>query len=392
MNQKNVLITYGWCRTAYAIMRNLAMHGLSIFVGGPIKNHMCSVSKYCRGTFQYPSPYRYPEQFVQKVIDAANKFETPIYLPVHEETFAIAKHIDLFPSRLTIPITSADNLELCYDKADSMKLLESIGVSTPKTFYPGSEKDLQEVMDIASFPVIIKLRHSNSAKGVQKVNRASELLGAYREMLKKATLPPIVQEFVDGDIYTVDVLYHHGEEVAYFCRKNIREKARAGGAATKCISVYEPHLLNETRKVFSHLKWNGVALCEFKYTPETGKSYLFEINPRYWGTTSFDIDCGVEFPWYQYQIALGQKPQVLKDYPLGKVSLWILGDMIGLVDRFDGWKNLLPHLRQYVKFDVDYYMDLKKDDPRPFLQQAWFYFNKFLATGSRNPVDEGMLG
>jgi predicted ATP-grasp superfamily ATP-dependent carboligase len=331
------------------------------------------------------------------VIDAANRFETSIYIPTFEETIVVAKHIQRFPFWLRIPITTDKNLITCHDKADSMKLLEQIGVSIPKTFYPKSERDLEEVRDTAFFPVIIKLRHSHAAKGVQRVNRASELVGAYRDMLNKAIFPPIIQELVEGDTYTVDVLYNHGEEVAYFCRKNIREEVMIGGPATKCISVYEPHLLDETRKLFKFLKWHGVALCEFKYSPGTKKSYMFEINPRYWGTTSFDIDCGVEFPWYHYQIAIGKQPQVFKDYPLGKISLWIIGDMRGFRKRFDR-KNLLSHFRQYLKFDVDYFMDLKKDDLRPFLYQAWLFLKSFILSRIRKLskvrviVDKGAIG
>jgi predicted ATP-grasp superfamily ATP-dependent carboligase len=158
------------------------------------------------------------------------------------------------------------------------------------------------------------------------------------------------------------------------------------------VSVDAPEMLAATRKIFTHLGWHGVASCEFASSPRTGKSYMFEINPRYWGTLPFDIDCGVEFPWYHFLVATGQEIGNLPSYPRGKKSIWILGDLIGFLEHFSSWKKLLPQLKEYMPFDIDYYMDFKKEDPYPFLQQAWYYLEKFIKTGSRNPIDEGMIG
>jgi predicted ATP-grasp superfamily ATP-dependent carboligase len=237
------------------------------------------------------------------------------------------------------------------------------------------------------------LRRSNSGKGIRKVYRPEELLEAYHQIMKMATFPPIIQEFIQGeDYYEVDVFYNHGKEVAFFCRKNIRFKSRDGGSASKALSIEAPEMLAATRKIFSHLQWHGVASCEFAFCPRTQTAYLFEINPRYWGTLPFDIDCGVEFPWYHYLVATSQEIGHLPDYPLGKQSIWILGDIIGFLEHFSPSNKLLSQLRDYTPFNVDYYMDFKKEDLRPFLQQAWYYLEKFLKTGSRNPIDEGMIG
>jgi hypothetical protein len=110
MHNKRVLLTYGWCRNTYAIMRNLARHGLSVYVGGPSERTMCSVSRYCSGSFVYPSPYLYPMEFIEAVTMAAKCFGTTVYLPVHEEIFVVANYRERFPDWLTIPITNIDNL------------------------------------------------------------------------------------------------------------------------------------------------------------------------------------------------------------------------------------------------------------------------------------------
>ena len=52
----------------------------------------------------------------------------------------------------------------------------------------------------------------------------------------------------------------------------------------------------------------------------------------------------------------------------------------------------MPQFKEYNPLDTDYFMDFKMEDPYPFLQQAWYYLDKFIRTGSRNPIDEGMIG
>lgn len=393
MNKERVLLTFGWCRNTYAIMRNLARHGIDVYVGGPSQKTMCSVSRYCRGSFIYPSPYLYSEEFVKSVIKAAERFETGVYIPVHEEILVAAKHANEFPSWMIIPITNYDNLRSLHDKAAAMRLCESMGVSVPKTFFPASLRDLEEIQEIAQFPVIVKLRYSNGGKGVIRVRRRGELLEAYRALLQLASYPPIIQDFIAGNKYfDVDVLYCHGEEIASCCRREIRHKTKDGGSPTLCASDYRPQLVAEVQKVLSHLKWHGVACCEFVYATDTGQSYLYEINPRYWGTLPLDIDCGVEFPYYHYQMATGQTVAKVEGYATGKVSRWILGDMISFIDRWEGIKNAGSHLKEYLATGSDFYMDLKKDDPLPFVQQSLYYLQKFIKTKSRNPIDEGMIG
>ena len=387
-------VTYGWCRVAWALTRCLAQNGVKVFVGGPEERTMSSVSRYCHGNFVYPSPYTDPHGFCRAVVQAAERFSAQVFIPVHEEILVVAKYRHLFPEWLAIPITTHENLLTAYDKGKCMALAARLGVNIPKTFYPEGPGDLDQVLEEAQFPVIIKLRHSNSAKGVLRVDepdRLSSTLGDFNNQFQ-VRHPPIIQEFIEGTIYTANFLYDNGKEVSHFTRRNIREKSRSGGAATKVVSVEAPLLLEESRKILDQLKWHGVALCEFKYDPDRKKSWLFEINPRYWGTISHDIDCGVAFPYDHYLIATGSQQFSSNNCAVGKSSRWLVGDGIGFLDHWNGWNGALHHMKTYLTFDDDFYMDFKVDDPLPFIVQSWFYMKKFIKTGSRNPIDEDMVG
>ncbi len=64
------------------------------------------------------------------------------------------------------------------------------------------------------------------------------------------------------------------------------------------------------------LGWDGVAMVEYKLSPE-GKAILMEVNGRYWGTLSLPISAGMDFPWYQWQLVHGERPDIPDNYAAG---------------------------------------------------------------------------
>ena len=400
-NMNTVIITYGWCRVSYAVLRCLAEHGLRVVAGSPIGASMAGSSKFASGRFSYPSPYVDPEGFVEAVSAAAHKFGASVYIPVHEEVLGAARLKDRFPKDLIIPVAPYETLMTAYDKELTMRSATAAGVSIPQTLFVPSLDVLPSLAEEALYPVMVKLRKSNSAKGVFRFDSKEDLLLRYPKIVHDMKIRndslPIIQQYIPGKVYAVSMLFNSGKMVSKFVRKNIREKTYGGGTCTKCVSVINPVLEDEARHMLESLSWHGPAMMEFKYDEAVGKSYLLEINPRYHGTTDHDIMSGVPTPWYQYLLATGRAAEIPSgmSYRLGYTSRWFIGDIIGIIDNFRNMRNSAErfrYIREVFTFDEDNSMDFKVDDPMPFFAEAWFYLEKFIRTGSRNPIDEGMLG
>jgi predicted ATP-grasp superfamily ATP-dependent carboligase len=357
---------------------------------------MASKSKYTYASFTYPSPYVDPRGFVQAVIKAGNRYKANIFIPIHEEIFATARHRDLFPQDFIIPISSYENILRAHDKALTMQYAESIGIPIPKTFYVRNINELPSRSEQMEYPALIKLRKSNSAKGVFKVENSESLLSMYSDVIERFNLGneslPIIQEYIPGTVYAVSMLFDNGELVAKFTRRNIREKTFGGGTCTKCVSVENKLLESYAETILSSMKWHGVAMLEFKYDEERNAGYLLEINPRYHGTISHDIEAGMRIPYWHYLIGLEHDVRVASHYKLGFKSRWIIGDFISLYNHISKTSNKLQWLKDFTTFDEDNYMDFKKDDIKPFLYQSIYYLKKFAQSGSDNPIDKGMLG
>jgi len=399
LKKDKVIVTYGWCRVAYAALRCLAEHGIEVIVGGPEKAMMARSSRFARGSFVYPSPYLDPVGFVDRVAEAAAQYDAGVYLPMHEEIIAVAQYRDRLPKDLLLPIASYNQIMTAYDKGLTMSHAEAHGIPTPRTLHPDSVGSVPELAQQITYPAMIKLRKSNSAKGVFKVAAPEELVSRYGEIVSEFHVDkdslPLIQEHLSGTVYAVAMLFNHGKLRSKFVRRNIREKTYGGGTCTKCVSVKNPTLEGYAEKMLTSLNWHGVAMMEFKYDEKTDRGYLLEINPRYHGTIDHDIQSGVPTPYLQYRMAIDGDVEPVVDYRLGFRSRWLIGDMIGILDHMaksQGLGERLRFLGSILRFDDESYMDLKRDDLKPFFTEAWFYLSKFLRTGSRNPVDEGMVG
>ena len=129
MNKEcDVIITYCWNRVGYNILRSLASHGLKVWVSDISAKNICSLSRFCTGSFVYPDYTKDERAFIaclkQKVIELKPK----MLLPTHDESVVIMRYRKEFPKELIIPYETEKLLLMLADKASSTKIAERIGI------------------------------------------------------------------------------------------------------------------------------------------------------------------------------------------------------------------------------------------------------------------------
>lgn len=375
---RKVLVTYAWVRSSLAMIRNLARHGLEIYAGDHQDFFMSKVSRYTTGWVKYPGYQKDPEGFVGTLARFIEEKGIGTYLPSHEEGLVVAKYRDRFPASVKIPLAPYDVLNQLHNKATLPDLTRELGVPHPETFVFSSVEDFARRKDALPLPVIVKQLYSHGSHGVAICRTAAEVEAAWTRFavgVTSAERLPIVQRYLEGKrIYAASLLAQEGRVVGTFVRRNLREKEPFGGAAVKCESIHFPELTAHATRIAEHVKLTGVAMFEFLVDETTREHWLMEINPRYWGTSSHEIDCGVEFPWMQWCLANHVPFREHPEYQDGLKSRWIVGDVISWLKSrrvaTDRWQNL----QRYLDFDDDFFMDLKLDDPMPFFVEAYLYF------------------
>lgn len=391
----DVVITYGWNRVAYNILRSLSSKGLKVVVGDSSKFAMTFWSKYTTEIFRYPSFYKTPYKFITYLKENLSKYKPKVYIPVHEESFLIAKYIKEIEKEtdVIIPISDFNTLKILHLKNSLIKLASTLKIPTPRTIQPYDISDIKSFAKEIGYPVVIKMLNTNSAKGVFYANSENELLKTYEKVVEKLPVHqyPIIQEYVQGSGYGVSILLNRGQPRALFSHKRLREKTATGGTSTQRVSVKNKTLEEYAITLLSEVKYHGVAMVEFKYNEKSKKGWLLEVNPRFWGSLALSIHSGVDFPYLLYKMAVEGDIQPVFDYKEGVVTRWIVGDILATFNYIRTQKSLNP-LFDFLSFNKnEKFDDLYRDDPLPFLAELVYYITKFVATRSLNPVEESLL-
>ncbi|MCP4678470.1 MAG: ATP-grasp domain-containing protein, partial [Deltaproteobacteria bacterium] len=303
----------GW--QALAITRSLGRQGIEVFCGEEAAFAPCSFSKYCTGSFRYPSVSENPEGFLDfmeekiKELKPADSNEPYVLIPVHKETWLFAKHRQRFEPHIKMALTSYENMALTHNKGRLPGLARELGVRIPETFQYQSLEEMDEASGKLDYPVFLKMREGASGVGLEKVGSTAQLQASFREFVKGYELEPVdyplVQQFVEGDDYCVTVLFQEGRCVGKMTYRNIRAFPRVTGAGSLRETVKLEEAEAEAVRLLEHLNWHGIAELDFRKT-ETGPSYLIEINPRFFGGLPQALAANVDYPFLYFQVAAGQ--------------------------------------------------------------------------------------
>ena len=377
---KRVLVSYGFLRSSWAIVRNLARNGLEVHVGHHQKYYMTKYSRYVSGAMEYPDFKTNPEQFVEAIVGYCERHNIGTYIPSHEEGFIVSRFLGRFPKTIRVGVGRYDSIKQLSDKKETASLCRQVGIRHPKTICFTSYEDLELKKDLIPYPGILKSRVSHGSHGIYIYRDSSQFWKGWLKLTSNQSIEgeslPVAQEYLEGKrIYTTNVLTSEGGIEAVFQRRNLREKELFGGAAVKCESTLEPRLRDTTEELVAHVRLSGVAMFEYLVDEVTHEYWLMEVNPRYWGTTAHDIDCGIEFPWLQYCLLQNIPVKIRPDYPLGVKSKWIVGDILALAKRLmhDRPHTWPAEITEHFDFDTHSYIDFKLDDPVPFFVQVLIY-------------------
>ncbi|MHC4605402.1 MAG: hypothetical protein ACYTAF_00510, partial [Planctomycetota bacterium] len=114
------IITFarGW--NALAATRSLGKKGIEVVTGDEYRFAPASFSKYSVDSFLYPNPDREPEAFLDKLEEVIREHRPEsgeiVLIPIHKETYLIAKHRERFESIAKLALPAIEQIEQVHDK------------------------------------------------------------------------------------------------------------------------------------------------------------------------------------------------------------------------------------------------------------------------------------
>ncbi len=373
-NRCDVILTYCWNRVGYTILRSLNQRGLKVWAADTSKKNICSMSKFCSGSFTYPDPFTNEMEFITALKEKIGELRPKILLPTHDESVVIMRHRDEFPAGLIIPYESEEKLLLLANKAKSTEVARRAGVPVPEVYH--------SVEEVKSYPVVFKTVMGNSAKGVYFPKTKEELLVLMDEHRAEDTL---IEEWIGGTDYSVDCVRWDG-----FCKTSVYHalvtKTDGGGTTTQREIVNMPQLEAEAIKLMNAVDYHGVCGMDFRYDPVNNRIAYIETNARFTGGLATPVAAGFDIPWVIYKLATEGKYEDPINIRIGTRTKWILGDVITLVGRVVKLKWNLEELKRVFSFrGFDAFDDFRRDDKKAILGEFNYYLDKLIKNRKLNP-------
>jgi predicted ATP-grasp superfamily ATP-dependent carboligase len=302
-NKKILVLDAGDAPYSLVAARSLGSARYNAYLGFSYDSHVFNAfSKYCKGIIFYPDPSYAREDFLSFFERLAGKYD--FIIPAMEKTqLPISMIKDMLEEKGTsVPIPSYDILKNAINKAKMLEICVQNGINIPKTLVLAEAPRIEDVIEKIGIPFIMKTSTEiNIPPGPQnryfvfKEKPTQGLfLAAFKRLQKNG--PVILQEWIDGvGIGASFIFSRYHKVVAYFGHRRILERFPDGGPSVIAESYLYPEALKNGAKLLKALKWQGVAMTEFRLRYD-GKLYFMELNPRFWGTLPLAIASGVDFP------------------------------------------------------------------------------------------------
>jgi carbamoyl-phosphate synthase large subunit len=206
-----------------------------------------------------------------------------------------------------IPVCSPVATALaCDDKFETCRVLQASGVAAADTYLPDA------IPADVRFPLFIKPRVGRGAVGAFPIRDRGEL-----EFFLKYVSNPIVQEYLDGPEYTVDVLCDfHGTPLSIVPRERVVIRA---GVIDRGRTVRSQALIDLALATCQAMRFAGPINIQCRM--RAGRPFIIEINPRFSGGIPLTIQAGADFPKMLLRLAMGLVvPPAVGDFQDG---LWM---------------------------------------------------------------------
>ena len=241
------------------------------------------------------------------LLEMCRSNEIGLLLSVNDlELPPLARDAGLFaPIGTRVLISSPAAIEICADKLKTGEFLEDKGIDHPITAAgaAGAERLLEA--GALGFPLVVKPRFGSASVGVEIVADQEELAAALtladsriRRSALPGTLPSdvgpnvVVQEFVTGDEYGLDVLNDlEGRYIATAVKKKLLMRA---GETDRAITVADDRLEELGARLGRGLGHVGVLDCDVIVSGE--RAAVIDMNPRFGGGYPFSHAAGVDMP------------------------------------------------------------------------------------------------
>lgn len=354
------------------IVRSLGQRGVPVCIIDD-EHSISRFSRYATHAVKVPN-LRDERQAVAAILEIGRRLDLSgwVLYPTRDETVvAIARYRSELQEIFRLPTPEWDIVKWAWDKRNTYRLANELGIPVPRTWYPRSVADLEHIS--GNFPLALKpaikehFFYSTKAKAWLANNRA-ELCEAFRRM--PAQVAPgevMVQDFIPGggsNQFAYCAFFKGGQALASMVVRRTRQHpAQFGRSSTYVETVDLPILEEQSQRFLRAIDYYGLVEIEYKLDPRDGQYKLLDVNARTWGYHTLGLRAGVDFSYMLFADQIGTAVQPCRARA-GVTWLRFITDVpTGILEIFRGHQSWRPYLRSLIAFDVESVFNWR--DPLP---------------------------
>lgn len=251
----------------------------------------------------YLVPRILDDNYIPSIMDICKKENIDLIIPtIDTELLKLAEEKEKIESETNakVHVSDLNVVKICRDKYNTQAFFEEHGFKVPKLI---TQKEIENKE--YEFPMFIKPLNGSSSINTFKINNEREL-----EFFLEYVPQPMVQEFIEGDEYTIDAFvdFNHNP-ITIVPRQRL---ATRGGEVLKGVVKKDREIIEEVKKVIEILKPIGHITLQCMKT-KRGIEFI-EINPRFGGGAPISIKAGANSPKNLYRLLMGETLAYNEEY------------------------------------------------------------------------------
>jgi carbamoyl-phosphate synthase large subunit len=238
--------------------------------------------------------------YVPSLLEICNRERIKLLISLLDtDLLKLAESREVFRDHGTfVLISSPEVVRIARDKSLTQQFFLRNGIRAPSIL------TFEEAIEQNRFPLFIKPVDGSASHFTFRIDD-QEALGFFFNYVPR----PIIQEFVPGQEYTLDLFIDmDGEVRAVVPRKRLEVRA---GEVSKSQIVLDPRILQAARRVGEALAAIGglgpINVQSVWPTEEGAEGKFIEINPRFGGGSHLSLKAGYPFPQWIMEMVLGQE-------------------------------------------------------------------------------------
>lgn len=220
-------------------------------------------------------------------------------------TFFLSRVAHRLPARNVFPVSSYEVLAELDDKWQFGQMLGRLLQPHPETVLVTSVAQAREIE--VEDRLVLKPLAAEGSLGVRVVTSTDELVAAVEPIEAAGLMPVLVQEFIDGDDMSVNVVAEHGEILGVRVHKH-----EADGRMSY---LDRPDAVAMATAVVKETSAHGVLCFDLRRDAATDRLFMTECNPRVYATIHKSAYTGMNAVALGVELARSGRARVLPSSP-----------------------------------------------------------------------------